>query len=61
MGVLNNILGFNLTNEEPLTHSPFSSSYDEGSGTPPPEEFRMITETGVYMITQTSLQYMITE
>lgn len=61
MGTLNNRLGFNTTNQDPLTHSPFSSSFDEGGGLPPPGTERMITEAGIYMITEVTVDYMITE
>ncbi len=61
MGTLNNSLGFNLTDQAPLTHSPFSGSSDEGGGFPPPGSERMITETGILMITEVTLDHMITE
>jgi len=61
MGILNNALGINLTNEEPLTFSPYSSSMEEGGGVPPPPLERMITEGGIPMITESTLEFMITE
>jgi len=61
MGVLQNPLGINLTNHNPLKDSPFNSSFDEGETFPPPGSERMITETGIYMITESTLDYMITE
>jgi len=62
MGVLNNPLGINLTDCMPITNSPFNCS-DAGDGfiPPPPGSERMITETGIYMITETTLYDMITE
>jgi hypothetical protein len=61
MSAVQNRLGFNLTNHDPINDSPFGSSTDEGSGLPPPATFRMITELGIYMITETTLDDMITE
>lgn len=61
MSVLQTPLGMNLTNHNPLIDSPFSSSYDQGESFPPPGSNRMITEDGKYMITETTLNFMITE
>jgi len=61
MGILNNPLGINLTTHMPVTNSPYNDSDDEGESFPPPGSQRMITETGIYMITQTALNDMITE
>jgi hypothetical protein len=61
MGILQNALGINLTNHEPLIDSPYSNSYDQGESFPPPGTERMITETGILMITETTLAFMITE
>lgn len=61
MGVLNNPLGINLTTHMPLVHSVFNDSDDEGTVPVPPGSYRMITETGIFMITETSLDHMITE
>ncbi len=61
MGILQNKLGINLTIHDPLIQSPFSNEFDEGESFPPPGSDRMITETGIYMITETTLSYMITE
>ena len=61
MSVFQNALGMNLTKNQPLIDSPFNSSYDQGESFPPPGSERMITETGIFMITETSLDLMITE
>ena len=61
MGILQNRLGINLTNGTPLIQSPFSNTSDEGESFPPPGSERMITETGIYMITEITLDDMITE
>jgi hypothetical protein len=61
MSVFQNALGMNLTKNQPLIDSPFNSSYDQGESFPPPGSERMITETGIFMITETSLDFMITE
>jgi len=61
MGILQNALGINLTDHDPLTDSPFVNTRDQGEGFPPPGSERMITETGIFMITEASLSFMITE
>ena len=61
MGVLQNPLGINLTNHMPILNSPFNNSDSQGEGFPPPGSERMITETGIFMITETALDHMITE
>jgi hypothetical protein len=61
MGTLNNVLGFNLTNEDPLTISPFDESVSLGFVPTPPGTFHMITETGIFMLTEDGLNLMITE
>jgi len=61
MGVLQNPLGINLTDCMPIKNSPFNNSDYQGQAFPPPGSERMITETGIYMITETSLDHMITE
>ena len=61
MGILNNALGINLTNHQPLIDGPFNESFDQGGSFPPPGSFTMITETGIDMITETTLYNMITE
>lgn len=61
MSVFQNALGMNLTKNQPLIDSPFNSSYDQGESFPPPGSYRMITEDGIYMITETTLDFMITE
>ncbi len=61
MGMLQNPLGINLTNRDPVNDSPFSGSADEGDGGAPPGVDRMITETGIYMLTETTSSFMDTE
>ncbi len=61
MGILQNPLGISLTDHEPLIDSPFNNSFNSGDSFPPPGTDRMITETGIYMITETTLSFMITE
>ena len=61
MGILQNALGINATNLNPLTNSPFNNSDNsEAPFVPTPSEF-MITEGGLFMLTETSLAFMITE
>lgn len=61
MGVLNNALGINLTVHDPLLDSPFTAYEAQGQAFPPPGSFFMITEAGIYMIDETTLDRMITE
>lgn len=61
MSVFQNALGMNLTKNQPLIDSPFNSSYDQGESFPPPGSFNMITESGLQMITEITLDDMITE
>ena len=62
MGVFSNPLGINLTDCMPIINSPFNCSDASGGfNPPPPGSERMITETGIYMITETTLDDMITE
>lgn len=61
MGTLNHALGFDLTDRAPLTVSPFNADESEDSTNPPPGTFRMITETGIFMITEVGANFMITE
>ncbi len=61
MGLFNNPLGINLTDCMPLTNSPFNCSDAQGLSFPPPGSDHMITETGIQMITETTLDDMITE
>jgi len=61
MGTLNNPLGFNLTNEDPLVISPFNESPSMSYVVPPPPAMYMITETGDFMQTETGANLMITE
>lgn len=61
MGILQTPLGVNLTNHIPLIDSPFTNSFNDGEPFPPPGTFRMITEAGILMITEVTLNDMITE
>ena len=61
MGVLNNALGINLTNHDPIIESPFNEGESYGYVNPPPGSDYMITETGLYMLTETGDNLMITE
>ena len=62
MGILNNALGINLTDYDPLIDSPFNESASLGFVVPPPGSDYMITEdTGAYMQTETGNNLMITE
>jgi hypothetical protein len=61
MGTLNNVLGFNLTNEDPLSVSPFDENESLGFPNPPPGSDFMITETGIFMQTEAGNNLMITE
>lgn len=61
MGILQNALGINLTNHDPLIDSPFSNSFDQGESFPPPGSEFMITEAGLFMLDQDGVELMITE
>lgn len=61
MGTLNNALGFNLTDDDPLTVSPFDADESLNANIPPPFTFFMITETGIFMQTEAGFNLMITE
>lgn len=61
MGILQNALGINLTNYDPVVNSPFNNSEAQGQSFPPPGSEHMITETGIFMITESTLNLMITE
>lgn len=61
MGILNRVLGINLTTEDPINNSPFSESSSESFIVPPPGSFYMISETGLFMQTETGIDLMITE
>jgi hypothetical protein len=61
MSLFNQSLGINLTDHNPLVDSVFSSSFDNGESFVPPSSNYMITETGLFMITESSLNFMITE
>jgi len=61
MGALNNALGFNLTDDDPIVTSPFNVNVSLGYIVPPPGSFYMITEDGLYMQTETGNNLMITE
>ena len=61
MGILNNALGINLTDENPIINSPFNESESYGYVVPPPGSDYMITETGIFMQTEAGSNLMITE
>jgi hypothetical protein len=61
MGILNNALGINLTDEDPLIVSPFNESPFMSYVVPPPPASYMITETGIFMLTEDGINLMITE
>jgi hypothetical protein len=61
MGTLNQALGMNLTEDQPLIDSPFNESASISYIVPPPGSEYMITETGLFMQTESSLNLMITE
>ena len=61
MGILNRVLGINLTNEDPLINSPFNESSSESYVVPSPGSSYMITETGIFMQTEPGIDLMITE
>ena len=61
MGVLQNRLGINVTDYDPLINSPFTNSYDQGESFPPPGSDFMITETGIFMLDEDGVELMITE
>ncbi len=48
--------------QNPLTDSLYVLEFNDGSGNiPPPGDEFMITETGIFMITESTLDFMITE
>lgn len=61
MGILNRVLGINLTNNDPLIDSPFNEGSNESYIVPPPGSEYMITETGLFMQTESGIDLMITE
>lgn len=61
MGILNNTLGFNLTDEDPLITTPFEASEVIEFIVPPPTSQYMITENSLFMQTETGNNLMITE
>lgn len=60
MGILQNPLGINLTNFDPLIDDPYDDGYG-GFVPPPPESFFMITENGLFMLDEDGIELMITE
>ncbi len=60
MGVFNIPLGTNV-GDNLLLFSPFIQSESGNDTFPPPSSERMITETGIFMITESTLDDMITE
>lgn len=61
MGTLNQRLGMNLTDDNPLIDSPFSTSSSIGYVVPPPPGFYIITETGAFIQTETGNNLLIVE
>ncbi len=61
MGILQNPLGINLTDHDPIKTSVFNGDYDSGGGFPPPGTEFMITETGIFMLDEDGIELMITE
>ena len=61
MGILNNALGINLTDHDPITDSPFSEGQSTGFVVPPPPGTYMITEDGKFMQTEVGNNLMIVE
>jgi hypothetical protein len=61
MSILNTVLGINLTNDYPLTSSPFNESSSVAYIVPPPESEYMITENDLFMQTESGANLMITE
>lgn len=61
MGILQNPLGINVSHYMPVVNSPFNNSEAQGQSFPPPGSDKMITEGGDQMITETTLDDMITE
>ena len=47
--------------DNPLVDSPYVAQFDIGFNIPPPGTDFMITETGIFMITESTLDFMITE
>jgi hypothetical protein len=61
MGILNNTLGLNLTDQNPLITSPYAADEVLEYIVPPPPSQYMITEDGLFMQTETGNNLMITE
>ena len=61
MGILNQPLGMNLTDFDPLIDTPFNSSVTMSYVVPPPTANYMITESGDFMQTESGNNLMITE
>lgn len=61
MGILNNVLGINLTDKDPINHGIFNSDASESYINPPPGSLYMISETGSFMQSETTTDLMITE
>lgn len=47
--------------DNPLTDSPYVAQFDIGYNIAPPGTDFMITETGIFMITESASDFMITE
>ncbi len=61
MAIFSAPLGINLTNHQPLIDSPFTGPENGSIPNIGPVGFVMITEAGVFMITEISLDFMVTE
>lgn len=61
MGILNNVLGINLTTNDPLINNPFNLSASQGEVVPPPPGFFIITETGNFIQTETGNNLLVVE
>ncbi len=60
MGVWNVALGLGVENN-PIVDSPYVQQFDIGVENPPPPTGFMITETGLYMLTESGSNLMILE
>lgn len=61
MGILNNVLGINLTDRDPIIANPFNEGSNNAYIVPPPPSVFMITEDGNFMLTEDGVNLMITE
>jgi hypothetical protein len=61
MGILNNPLGMNETNHDPINDNPYNEGVSTGYIVPPPPGIYMITENGLFMQTEIGNNLMIVE